>query len=76
MVAELATLIPEEGGYYVWIKESLGESWAVQEAWWTMAYSIALMAMLPLLFHEDPHDAKVLHTRAVPGPPVIREVAD
>jgi amino acid transporter len=50
MVAELATLIPEEGGYYVWVKESLGEFWAVQDAWWTMAYSIALMAMLPLLF--------------------------
>lgn len=50
MVAELATLLPEEGGYYVWVKESLGDFWAVQEAWWTMAYSIALMAMLPLLF--------------------------
>ena len=50
MVAELATLLPEEGGYYVWVKESLGDFWAVQEAWWTMAYSIALVAMFPLLF--------------------------
>jgi len=50
MVAELATLLPEEGGYYVWVKESMGNFWAVQEAWWTMGYSIALMAMLPLLF--------------------------
>jgi amino acid transporter len=50
MVAELATLLPEEGGYYVWVKESLGDFWAVQEAWWTMGYSIALMAMLSLLF--------------------------
>jgi len=50
MVAELATLLPEEGGYYIWVKESLGDSWAVQEAWWTMAYSIAVVAMLPLLF--------------------------
>ena len=49
MVAELATLLPEEGGYYVWVKESLGDFWAVQEAWWTMAYSIALTAMLSLL---------------------------
>ena len=50
MVAELATLLPEEGGYYVWVKESLGDFWAVQEAWWTMAYSLALVAMMPLLF--------------------------
>lgn len=50
MVAELATLLPEEGGYYVWVKESLGNFWAVQEAWWTMGYAITLMAMLPLLF--------------------------
>jgi amino acid transporter len=49
MVAELATLLPEEGGYYVWVKKSLGDFWAVQEAWWTMAYSIALTAMLSLL---------------------------
>ena len=50
MVAELATLLPAEGGYYVWVKESLGDFWAVQVAWWTMAYSIALVAMMPLLF--------------------------
>lgn len=50
MVAELATLIPEEGGYYVWVKESLGNFWGVQEAWWTMGYSIAVIAMLPQLF--------------------------
>ena len=50
MVAELATLLPEEGGYYVWVKESLGAFWAVQEAWWTIAYSIALVSMFPVLF--------------------------
>jgi pimeloyl-ACP methyl ester carboxylesterase len=50
MVAELATLLPEDGGYYIWVKESLGDFWAVQEAWWTMGYSSALVAMLSLLF--------------------------
>jgi len=50
MVAELATLLPEEGGYYVWVKESLGNFWGVQEAWWTIGYSIAVIAMLPQLF--------------------------
>jgi len=50
MVAELATLIPEEGGYYVWVRETLGPFWAVQEAWWTIGYSIALLAIFPVLF--------------------------
>lgn len=50
MVAELATLMPEEGGYYIWVRETLGPFWAVQEAWWTMGYSLALLAIFPVLF--------------------------
>ena len=50
MVAELATLLPDEGGYYIWVRESLGSFWAVQEAWWTMGYGIALAAIFPVLF--------------------------
>jgi amino acid transporter len=50
MVAELATLLPDEGGYYIWVRESLGAFWAVQEAWWTMGYGIALAAIFPVLF--------------------------
>ncbi len=50
MVAELATLMPEEGGYYVWVRETLGSFWAVQEAWWTMGYSVGLLASFPVLF--------------------------
>ena len=50
MVAELATLMPEEGGYYIWVREALGSFWAVQEAWWTMGYSVGLLASFPVLF--------------------------
>jgi len=50
MVAELATLMPEEGGYYIWVRETMGRFWGVQEAWWTMGYSIGLMASFPVLF--------------------------
>lgn len=50
MVAELSTRMPEEGGYYVWVRETLGPFWAVQEAWWSMSYSIILMATFPVLF--------------------------
>ncbi|HEY4776194.1 MAG TPA: amino acid permease, partial [Candidatus Acidoferrales bacterium] len=27
MVAELSTLMPEEGGYYVWVREAMGPFW-------------------------------------------------
>ncbi|MGH9746963.1 MAG: APC family permease [Candidatus Acidiferrales bacterium] len=50
MVAELATRMPDEGGYYVWVKRTMGPFWGVQEAWWTMGYSIALLAIFPVLF--------------------------
>jgi amino acid transporter len=50
MVAELSTLMPEEGGYYVWVREAMSPFWGVQEAWWTMGYSIGLMASFPVLF--------------------------
>jgi amino acid transporter len=40
MVAELAALMPEEGGYYVWIRDTFGSFWAVQQACWTMATSV------------------------------------
>jgi len=50
MVAELASLMPEEGGYYVWVRETIGPFWAVQEAWWSLAYSTVLLAIFPVLF--------------------------
>ncbi len=50
MVAELTTRLPEEGGYYVWVRETLGPFWAVQEACWTIGYTLALQAIFPVLF--------------------------
>jgi amino acid transporter len=50
MVAELASLMPEEGGYYVWVRETLGPFWGLQAAWWTLGYSVVLMAIYPVLF--------------------------
>ena len=50
MVAELSTRMPEEGGYYIWVRRTLGPFWAVQEAWWSMSYSLVLMATFPVLF--------------------------
>jgi len=50
MDAELATLMPEEGGYYVWVKEAFGSFWAVQLSCWTMVISAVWLAMYPVLF--------------------------
>jgi len=50
MAAELTTLMPVEGGYYVWIRETFGPFWAVQQACWTMTCAVVWMAIYPVLF--------------------------
>ena len=50
MVAELTSLMPEEGGYYVWVRKAFGPAWAVQQACWTITTSIIWLAMYPVLF--------------------------
>ena len=50
MVAELASAIPEDGGYYIWVSRALGKFWGFQESWWTLGYSIANIAIFPVLF--------------------------
>jgi amino acid transporter len=50
MVAELAAMMPAEGGYYIWVRDALGPFWAVQESWWTITSSLAIIASYPILF--------------------------
>lgn len=50
MVAELTSLLPEEGGFYIWIREAFGPFWAVQQACWAMSCSMVWLAMYPVLF--------------------------
>ena len=50
MVAELSSAIPEDGGYYVWVRRGLGKFWGAQEGWWTLCYSAVDMALYPVLF--------------------------
>src|ERR1051325_9510487 len=59
MVAELASALPEEGGYYVWAGRSMGPFWGFQEAWLSLVGSLFDMALYPTLFvsylgHLDP----------------------
>jgi amino acid transporter len=49
MVGELASALPEEGGFYVWVTRGLGPFWGFQEAWLSMAASIFDMALYPAL---------------------------
>ena len=50
MVSELSAAMPEEGGYYVWVKRALGDFWGFQEGWWTICYTAVDMAIYPVLF--------------------------
>jgi len=50
MVAELSSTIPEDGGYYVWVRRAAGRFWGFQEAWLSLAASIFDMAIYPTLF--------------------------
>ncbi len=50
MVGELASALPEEGGYYAWVRRALGPFWGFQEAWLSLMASIFDMAIYPTLF--------------------------
>ncbi len=50
MIGELASALPAEGGYYVWVYRALGRFWGFQEAWLSMAASVFDMAIYPVTF--------------------------
>jgi amino acid transporter len=50
MVGELASAVPEEGGYYAWVRRAMGPFWGFQEAWLSLVASIFDMAVYPTIF--------------------------
>ena len=50
MIGELSSALPQEGGYYVWVRRGMGSFWGFQEAWLSLAASIFDMAIYPTLF--------------------------
>ena len=50
MVSELASALPETGGFYVWANRALGPFWGFQESWLSFVGSIFDMAIYPILF--------------------------
>ncbi len=49
MIGELASAMPEEGGFYIWVRRALGPFWGFQEAWLSLAASLFDMAIYPAL---------------------------
>ncbi len=49
MIGELASAMPEEGGFYIWVTRALGRFWGFQEAWLSLAASVFDMAIYPAL---------------------------
>jgi amino acid transporter len=50
MIGELASAIPEEGGFYVWVRRAMGPFWGYQESWLSLSASIFDMAIYPAIF--------------------------
>ena len=50
MIGELSSTLPEEGGYYAWVRRAMGNFWGFQEAWLSLIASVFDMAIYPTLF--------------------------
>jgi amino acid transporter len=49
-VLELNSMMPVTGGYYKWVKYTLGTRWGFYEGWWTWLYTFVDLAIYPVLF--------------------------
>ncbi len=47
MIGELASAIPADGGFYVWVRRAMGPFWGFQEGWLSLTASIFDMAIYP-----------------------------
>jgi len=52
LIAELASMLPEEGGYYRWVRRAFGPFWGFQNGWLTWMYALVDMAVYPALFNQ------------------------
>ncbi len=50
MIGELASALPAEGGFYVWVRRALGPFWGFMEGWLSLAASVFDMAIYPTIF--------------------------
>ena len=47
MIGELASAMPADGGFYVWVRRAMGPFWGFQEGWLSLAASVFDMAIYP-----------------------------
>lgn len=52
IIGELASMHPEEGGYYRWVRRAFGDFWAFQNGWYTWLYSLVDMAIYPAMVNQ------------------------
>ena len=52
LIGELASMLPEEGGYYRWVRRAFGPFWSFQNGWCTWCYSLVDMAIYPVLLNQ------------------------
>ena len=52
VMAELASAMPDEGGYVTWTRRAFGPYWAFQVGWWSWIDSFLDVAVYPALFVE------------------------
>jgi amino acid transporter len=51
-MSELASAIPDAGGYVTWVRRAFGPFWSFQVGWWSWVNSFVDMAVYPALFVE------------------------
>jgi len=51
-MSELASAIPDEGGYVTWVRRAFGPFWSFQVGWWSWVDSFVDVAVYPALFVE------------------------
>lgn len=50
MLGELSAAIPAEGGFYAWVRRTMGPFWGFQESWLSLSSSVFDMAIYPTTF--------------------------
>ena len=50
MIGELASALPAEGGFYIWVRRAMGPFWGYRESWLSLSASVFDMAIYPAIF--------------------------
>ena len=53
-MAELASALPEEGGYVAWVRRAFGPFWGFQAGWWSWVNSFRSAQSPPPTFRRPP----------------------